>query len=178
MPAPLRSYLSLIHPGRHSHVYGDAAMTVEPGSEAPDFEATAHTGERIRLSDLRGRIVVLYFYPRAMTPGCTREGVRFNELIDEFEKLGAVVLGISTDPVDVNRRFAERMGFRFKLLSDPDGRIAEAYGVLRRSGSELSAERVTFVIDDEGRVRAVLRNIRPAEKHADLALEEVRKLRS
>ena len=149
---------------------------VEVGGPAPDFEATAHTGERVRLSDFKGRIVVLYFYPRAMTPGCTREGVRFNELLGEFEKLGAVVLGVSTDPVEVNRRFAERMGFKFKLLSDPEGNIARTYGVLRGEGKSLSAERVTFVIDREGRVRAVLRNIRPAEKHADLALEEVRKL--
>ncbi len=149
---------------------------VEVGGPAPDFEATAHTGEKVRLGDFKGRIVVLYFYPRAMTPGCTREGVRFNELLEEFERLGAVVLGVSTDPVEVNRRFAERMGFKFKLLSDPEGNIARTYGVLRGEGKSLSAERVTFVIDREGRVRAVLRNIRPAEKHADLALEEVRKL--
>jgi peroxiredoxin Q/BCP len=156
----------------------EAVAQVEVGSQAPEFEATAHTGERVRLSDFRGRVVVLYFYPRAMTPGCTRDGVRFNELLDEFERLGAVVLGVSTDPVEVNRRFAERMGFRFKLLSDPEGRVAEAYGVLRRSGSSLSAERVTFVIDGEGRVRAVIRGVRPAERHAELALEEVRRLDS
>jgi peroxiredoxin Q/BCP len=111
-----------------------------------------------------------------MTPGCTREGARFNELIHEFEKSGAVVLGVSTDPVEVNRKFAERMGFKFKLISDVDGRISEAYGVLRRAPGGLSSERVTFVIDREGRVRAVYANVRPAEKHADLALEEVKRL--
>ena len=154
-------------------------MVLQEGVEAPDFEATAHTGERVRLSQYRGRIVVLYFYPRAMTPGCTREGIRFNELLDEFEKLGAVVLGVSTDPPEKNRRFAEKHGFRFLLLSDPEGEIAEKYGVLRitRSGAK-SAERVTFIIDKDGIIRRVLRNIRPAEKHADLALEAVRELAS
>ena len=150
------------------------AEPLQPGSVAPDFEAVAHTGERVRLSQYRGRIVVLYFYPRAMTPGCTRETVRFNELLDEFEKLGAVVLGISTDPPERNKRFAEKHGVRFLLLSDPEGEVARAYGVLRENGK--SAERVTFIIDKDGVIRAVLRNIRPAEKHADLALEEVRKL--
>ncbi len=153
------------------------AVAVEVGARAPSFEAVAHTGERVRVpDDFKGRIVVLYFYPRAMTPGCTREGVRFNELLDEFERRGAVVLGISTDTVEENRRFAEKMRFGFKLLSDPEGRVAEMYGVLRRGGSRPSAERVTFVIDGGGVVRAILRNIRPAEKHADLALEEVKKL--
>ena len=150
------------------------ASPLEPGVEAPDFEATAHTGEKVRLSDFRGKIVVLYFYPRAMTPGCTREGIRFNQLADEFEKHGAVILGISTDPPERNKRFAEKHGVRFLLLSDPEGEIARAYGVLRPNGK--SAERVTFIIDKDGVIRAVLRNIRPAEKHADLALEEVRRL--
>jgi len=152
-------------------------MPVSVGDIAPDFEAIAHTGEKVRLSQFRGKVVVLYFYPRAMTPGCTREGIRFNELLEEFEKLGAVILGVSTDPPEKNKRFAEKHGFRFLLLSDPEGEVAEKYGVLRvtRSGRK-SAERTTFIIDRDGVVRKVLRNIRPAEKHADLALEEVRRL--
>ncbi len=152
-------------------------MAPREGDPAPDFEAVAHTGEKVRLSQYRGRIVVLYFYPRAMTPGCTREGVRFNELLDEFERYGAVVLGVSTDPPEKNRRFAEKHGFRFLLLSDPNGEIASLYGVLRQTRSgRLSAERATFIIDSNGIIRRVLRNIRPAEKHADLALEEVKKI--
>jgi peroxiredoxin Q/BCP len=149
---------------------------VREGEEAPDFEAPAHTGERVRLSDYRGKVVVLYFYPRAMTPGCTREGVRFNELYPEFEKLGVVVLGVSTDPPDTNRRFAERHGFRFKLVSDTDGRISEAYGVLEKRLGSMSSKRATFIIDRKGRIARILENLRPAEKHAELALEEARKL--
>ena len=150
---------------------------VREGDLAPDFEATAHTGEKVRLSHFRGKIVVLYFYPRAMTSGCTREGIRFNELLDEFEGLGAVVLGMSTDPPEKNRRFAEKYGFRFLLLSDPEGKISSAYGVLKvtRSGRK-SAARTTFIIDADGRIVKILKNIRPAEKHADLALETVKKL--
>ncbi len=151
---------------------------VGKGDKAPDFEAVVHTGEKIRLSDLRGKIVVLYFYPRAMTTGCTREGIRFNELIDEFERLGAVVLGASTDPVEANRKFAEKYGFRFKLISDPEGKIAEAYGVLQKRGDKISAKRTTFIIDKDGTIVEVLRNIRPAEKHADMALEIVKRLSS
>ncbi len=150
---------------------------LSPGQEAPDFEAVLHTGEKIRLSDLRGKIVVLYFYPRAMTSGCTREAMRFNELLDELEKLGAIVLGASTDPVERNKRFAEKLGLRFKLISDPEGEIARLYGVLKEGTKRPSAQRVTFVIDPEGRIVEVIK-VRPAEKHADRALEVVKKLTS
>ncbi len=149
---------------------------VGPGEPAPDFELEAHDGTRVRLSSLRGKIVVLYFYPRAMTSGCTREAARFNELLDKFEYVGAVVLGVSTDPVDKLKRFAEKLGLRFKLLSDPEGEVAEKYGVLRKNAKRPTAERVTFIINPDGVVTAILRNIRPAEKHADKALEEVRRL--
>ena len=154
--------------------------TLKPGMEAPDFEAVTHDGSKFRLSSLRGKIVVLYFYPRAMTKGCTREGIRFNELLEEFEKHGAVVVGVSTDPPEKNRRFAEKHGFRFQLISDPEGRIASLYGVLKTSKcggkTTVSAKRVTYIIDDKGRVAVKLENVRPAEKHADLALEAVRRL--
>ena len=117
---------------------------LSPGQEAPDFEAVLHTGEKIRLSDLRGKIVVLYFYPRAMTSGCTREAKRFNELLDEFKELGAIVLGASTDPVERNKRFAEKLGLRFKLISDPEGEIARLYGVLKEGTKRPSAQRASL----------------------------------
>lgn len=151
-------------------------MALEPGVEAPSFEATTHTGSRFRLDELRGRIVVLYFYPRAMTTGCTREARRFNELLDEFEKLGAVVVGVSTDPPERNKKFAEKYSLRFTLLSDTEGEVARLYSVLRQGTRRLSAERVTFVIDRDGRIAEVIKGVRPAEKHADLALEAVRRL--
>jgi len=146
----------------------------QEGDFAPDFEGVDHEGKKFRLGSLRGRLVVLYFYPKAMTPGCTREGVRFNELIEEFRRLGAEVVGVSTDPPEVNRKFAERHGFKFRLISDTTGSIARAYGVLREDS--FTAERTTFIIDADGRIRAVLSNIRPAEKHADEALRIVTEL--
>jgi len=147
---------------------------VKIGDEAPDFEASDHRGEPFRLRELRGRYVVLYFYPKALTTGCTREGIRFNELLEEFKKLGAEVIGASTDPVEANRKFAEKYNFKFRLISDPSGAVARAYGVLREES--FTVERTTFIIDPEGRVKAVLSNIRPAEKHADEALRVVREL--
>ncbi len=149
---------------------------LKEGDLAPDFELPAHDGSTVRLSDLRGRIVVLYFYPRAMTSGCTREAQRFNELLEEFEKYNAVVLGVSNDPLDKVKRFAEKLGLKFKLLSDAENKVIEKYGVIRRRGDKVSANRVTFIISPDGVIAKILRNIRPAEKHADLALEEVKKL--
>ncbi|ALL00526.1 Thiol peroxidase [Pyrodictium delaneyi] len=151
-------------------------MTPEPGAKAPVFEAVTHLGSKLRLDELRGQIVVLYFYPRAMTSGCTREAQRFNELLEEFTKHNAIVLGISTDPPERNRRFAEKLGLRFTLLSDPDGEIARLYGVLKQGSKRVGAERVTFIIDQHGRIAKVIAKVRPAEKHADLALEAVRGL--
>jgi peroxiredoxin Q/BCP len=151
-------------------------MAVSVGGKAPDFMLPADDGSVFRLSDHRGRIVVLYFYPRAFTPGCTREAARFNELLDEFEGLGAVVVGVSTDPVDRIARFKEKLGLRFTLLSDAEGRVASLYGVLRAGRKRPSAERATFIIDGEGVVRRIIRNVRPAERHVDLALEEAKKL--
>ena len=151
---------------------------LKEGDPAPDFELPAHDGSMVRLSDFKGKIVILYFYPRAMTSGCTREAQRFNELLEEFEKNGAVVLGVSNDPVDKIKRFADKLGLKFKLLSDAENKVIEEYGVLRRRGDKVSANRVTFIISPDGRIVKILKNIRPAEKHADLALEEVKKLRS
>ena len=152
-------------------------MPLEPGSPAPDFEAEAHDGSMVKLSEYRGRIVVLYFYPRAFTSGCTREAERFNRLADEFEKLGVVILGVSPDSRERAARFAEKLGLRFRLIPDPELRIARLYGVEKRTRSgRLSVERVTFVIGPDGVIRAVFRGVRPAEKHADLALEEARRL--
>ena len=151
---------------------------LKEGDPAPDFELPAHDGSMVRLSDFKGKIVVLYFYPRAMTSGCTREAQRFNELLEEFEKHDAVVLGVSNDPVDKIKRFADKLGLKFKLLSDAENKVIEEYGVLRHRGDKVSANRVTFIISPDGRIVKILKNIRPAEKHADLALEEVKKLRS
>ena len=155
------------------------SLPLEPGTPAPDFTAKAHDGSTVALSGLRGRIVVLYFYPRAFTPGCTREALKFNELLDEFEKRNAVVIGVSPDPPERVARFAEKHGLRFPLIPDPELEIAKAYRVEKRTRSgRLGVERTTYVIDPEGVIRAVIVRVRPAERHAELALEEVKRLSS
>ena len=144
-----------------------------PGEPAPDFEAPSTHGP-FRLSSLRGRRVVLYFFPKAFTAGCTRELQRFAELYDQFRALNAEVVGVSRDSVDTLRRFASRYGARFPLVSDGDMRVIGLYGAANERGT--GARRVTFVIDEGGVVKAVIEGLRRAEEHADKALEALRSM--
>src|SRR5690606_28350329 len=143
---------------------------LRPGAQAPDFTATDDQGNTVRLSDFRGRPVVLYFYPKDHTPGCTAEACRFRDQHQELEALGAVVLGVSPDSVASHQRFRDKHGLPVRLLSDPDKSLAEAYGVLKDKKmfgrAYKGIDRTTFVIDPEGRIQAVIRGIR-AEDHAD-----------
>lgn len=146
---------------------------IEPGDHAPDFELPDQDGTPVRLSDLRGKKVVVYFYPKADTPGCTTQacGVRDHEA--DYGAAGAVVLGISPDPVEKVKKFHDKYGLNFPLLADEDHAVAEAYGVwVQKSmyGKKYwGVERTTFVIDSAGKVATVLRKVKPAE-HDDLVL--------
>lgn len=146
---------------------------LRPGNPAPEFTAVDDQGATVKLSDFRGRPVVLFFYPKDNTPGCTAEACGFRDHHAELEAAGAVVLGISLDSVASHQRFRDRHGLPFRLLSDPDRTIAEAYGVLRSIkllGPVFAwADRTTFVIDPEGRIQAVIRGIRP-DRHPEEAL--------
>ncbi|MBW9140754.1 MAG: peroxiredoxin [Candidatus Aramenus sp.] len=144
---------------------------MEIGQEAPDFEAESNQGT-VKLSSLRGKKVVLYFYPKSFTPGCTRELERFTELYSEFKQNNAEVVGVSVDSVSTQKRFAEKYNAPFPLVSDKEKKVATLYGVLNEKGT--SAQRVTFVIDENGKVVAVLRNLKKAEEHADRALEIIK----
>ncbi|MCI2415385.1 MAG: peroxiredoxin [Candidatus Aramenus sp.] len=144
---------------------------MEIGQEAPDFEAESNQGT-LKLSSLRGKKVVLYFYPKSFTPGCTRELQRFTELYSEFKQNNAEVIGVSVDSVSTQKRFAEKYNSPFPLVSDKEKKVATIYGVLNEKGT--SAQRVTFVIDENGKVVAVLRNLKKAEEHADRALEIIK----
>jgi peroxiredoxin Q/BCP len=143
--------------------------TITEGVQAPGFELQDQDGKLVRLDDLllQGP-VVLFFYPAAMTPGCTKESCHFRDLAAEFAAVGAQRVGISADPVDRQRRFAERHGFDYPLLSDESGDVAAAYGVRRRFVTPV--KRVTFVIDTERRVRKVLASELNMNVHADRAL--------
>jgi peroxiredoxin Q/BCP len=142
---------------------------MRPGDPVPDFELPAQDGQPVRLSEELSRgPVVLFFYPRAMTPGCTKESCHFRDLEVEFAAVGAGRLGISADPVQRQRQFAEKNGFEFPLLSDPDRAVARQYGV-RRPGP-LFNRRATFVIAADGRLVAEIRSEVDMAKHADQAL--------
>ena len=146
---------------------------IEPGQNAPDFELPDQDGNPVRLSDLRGGPVVLYFYPKADTPGCTAQACSVRDHASDYEAAGAVVLGVSRDPVPRLRAFADKHGLGFPLLSDEDHAVAEAYGVWVEKSMYgrkfFGNERTTFVIDGEGVVREVLRKVRPAQ-HDELVL--------
>jgi thioredoxin-dependent peroxiredoxin len=137
---------------------------VEEGREAPDFDLLSDEGERVSLSDFRGRPVVLYFYPRDDTPGCTAQACGIRDTYDDFRKAGAVVLGVSADTQASHVRFKEKYGLPFTLLADPDRTTGEAYGVTRADSRTF--ERSTFVVDPDGKVARVMRRVDP-RSHAD-----------
>lgn len=145
------------------------------GAPAPDFEARRIDGTSLRLSDLRGRFVLVYFYPKDMTPGCTTEACTLNDGLDELGDSGADVIGVSFDTWQSHQRFQERHSLRFPLAADADHRIAAAYGVRRMLGILPVASRVSFLVDPEGTIAQVWPKVRPGA-HAREVLEAVRRL--
>jgi len=143
---------------------------VEVGATAPDFELETDTGERVRLSDFRGRPVVLFFYPKDDTPGCTLQACEIRDAWTEFEARGATVLGVSPDSATSHAAFREKYGLPFTLLADPDHTVAEQYGVWGERSmagkTYMGIERSTFVIDADGNVTSVMRRVKP-DAHAD-----------
>jgi len=147
---------------------------IEPGDAAPDFTLPDQRGRDVSLSDFAGRTVVLYFYPKAGTPGCTTQACGARDHAADYERAGAVVLGVSRDPVERLRAFDEEHRLGFPLLSDADHAVAEAYGVwVEKSmyGRRFwGSERTTFVVGPDGRVVSALRRVKPA-RHDELVLE-------
>jgi peroxiredoxin Q/BCP len=143
---------------------------VEEGKTAPEFELHSDTGETVKLSDLRGKPVVLYFYPKDDTPGCTAQACGIRDAWGEFEARGAVVLGVSPDDEGSHGKFKEKYGLPFTLLADTDHKTAEEYGVWVEKNyagkTYMGVERSTFVIDAGGNVAKVLRRVKPVT-HAD-----------
>lgn len=144
------------------------------GERAPDFEAQATGNKTIRLSDLRGHWVVLYFYPKSFTPGCTTEACTLRDAYGKIQSQGAVILGVSLDNIETQERFKKEYNLPFDLISDHDKKIAKAYGVLGVGG--LYAKRVTFLIDPEGRVAHVFEKVDPA-RHDREVYETLKKLK-
>ena len=142
------------------------------GDTAPDFTSTTHDGTVVSLSALRGRWVVLYFYPADNTPGCTAEACSFRDAYEDFTEAGAVVIGVSSNDAASHERFAGKHRLPFSLLSDSDGSLRSAYGVKRTFG--LMPGRVTFVIDPDGIVHKVFSSQLLATKHTTEALAAIR----
>jgi peroxiredoxin Q/BCP len=143
------------------------------GDPAPDFELPNQDGEPVRLSDLRGKRTVLYFYPKADTPGCTTQACGIRDRVEDYDAAGAVVLGVSPDPVKAVKKFHDKQGLNFTLLADEDHAVAEQYGVWVEKSmygkTYMGNERTTFVIGEDGKVAEVLRKVKPKE-HDGLVL--------
>lgn len=148
-------------------------MMLQIGELAPDFTLPASNGEMVSLSDFRGKYVVLYFYPKDMTPGCTTEACDFRDYHDQFRDLNTVILGVSTDSVERHKKFIEKYNLPFLLLADENHEAAEKYGVwkLKKNfGKEyMGIERSTFVIDEKGRLVQEWRNVK-VKGHVEEAL--------
>ena len=152
-------------------------MAIEIGKTAPDFELEASNGEKVKLSDYRGKNIVLYFYPKDMTPGCTTQACDFRDNHDNFADVNAVVLGISPDPLSRHEKFIEKYGLPFLLLADEEHKAADAYDVwkLKKNfGKEyMGIERSTFIIDQEGKLVKEWRKVK-VKGHVEEALEYIK----
>jgi peroxiredoxin Q/BCP len=146
---------------------------IEVGQAAEDFSLVDQEGKRVTLSACKGSPVVLYFYPKDDTPGCTKEACAFRDAFAEYRKRGARILGVSPDEPSSHARFAKKFDLPFTLLSDPDHKVCEIYGVWKEKNlygrKSMGVERTTFIIDDGGIVRAVFPRVK-VDRHCDAVL--------
>ena len=151
-------------------------MALQHGDTAPDFTLPDQHGDPVTLSDLRGQTVVLYFYPKADTPGCTTQACGVRDHGADYERAGAVVLGVSPDPVSRITKFDDKYGLGFPLLADEDHSVAEAFGVWVEKSmygrKYMGNERTTFVIGPDGTIKDVFRKVKPGE-HDELVLSSL-----
>lgn len=151
-------------------------LKLKEGDPAPPFTAATNGGGQVSLSDLKGQSVVLYFYPKDDTPGCTKEACGFRDRFAALQKKGAVVLGVSVDPVKAHDKFAQKFKLPFALLADPDRKIVQAYGVWGEKTfmgrTYLGTHRVTFLIGPDGTIKKIWPAVKP-EEHADEVLAAI-----
>ncbi len=153
---------------------GAAAMPAA-GAMAPDFSLTSNEGTPTSLKDYRGQWVVLYFYPKDFTSGCTLEAHNFQRDLAKYEKIHAVILGVSVDTAQSHKDFCAKEGLNFKLLADPDGKVVAAYGSgMEYKGNKLAA-RNTFIVDPSGKIAKVFTKVKP-DVHSDEVLESLASL--
>ena len=150
----------------------EAELKLKEGEAAPSFSAQTSGGKSISLADFKGKKVILYFYPRDDTPGCTKEACAFRDHFAEFQKRGAVVLGVSTDSVKSHDKFAGKFKLPFPLLADEEKKIVEAYGVWGEKSfmgrKYLGTNRVTFLIGEDGKIQRIWPKVKPEEHPAEI----------
>jgi len=151
------------------------AQELKAGDQAPDFDLIDQNGKRHHLEDYAGRWLVLYFYPKDDTPGCTTEACQFRDDYYALKEMGVVVLGVSLDDVDSHQEFAEKYHLPFPLLSDAEGSVAAAYGSLTKFGPISFAKRHTFIIDPDGHIARVYTRVKPGE-HSTEVIGDLRTL--
>lgn len=155
----------------------NAAKELTIGQKAPDFNVLNDKGEKVKLSDFKGKKVVLYFYPKDDTPGCTKEACAFRDGISAMKKQGAEVLGVSTDSVESHQKFKKKFELNFPLLADTDKKIVEAYGTWKEKSmygkKYMGIERTTFVIDEQGKISHIFPKVKVGQ-HYDEVLEALK----
>jgi len=153
---------------------------LEAGVQAPDFELPDQDGNKVKLSDFKGKWVVLYFYPKDMTPGCTTEACNFQEALPAFQNMEAVVLGVSKDSVERHKKFAEKHNLQFHLLSDAEGNVCETYGVWQEKNmygrKYMGINRSTFLIDPDGKIARVYPKVKVKTHHEEV-MNDLQKLK-
>lgn len=152
-------------------------MSAEVGKQAPDFTLPNQDGNEVSLSDFKGKSIVLYFYPKDMTPGCTTEACEFRDAQESFSELDAIIVGVSPDPIEQHQKFIDKHDLPFLLLADEEHKAAEAYGVwkLKKNFGKESygIERSTFIIDPEGTIQKEFRKVK-VDGHVEEALKAIR----
>jgi thioredoxin-dependent peroxiredoxin len=152
----------------------EVKLELKEGNTAPEFSAMTNGGGKISLADYKGKNVILYFYPKDDTPGCTKEACGFRDAFSEFKKRGAVILGVSTDPVKAHDKFVEKFQLPFPLLADEDKKIVEAYGVWGEKTfmgrKYMGTHRVTFLIGGDGRIKKIWPQVKPEEHPKEVLL--------
>lgn len=155
------------------------AVELKVGQKAPDFTLPSDTGEKISLKDFRGKKVVLYFYPKDDTPGCTKEACSFRDNINQILERQAVVIGVSADSIESHKKFKEKYNLNFPLLSDEKHRVLEKYGVWKERSlygkKFMGTERTTFIIDENGRIAHIFRKVK-VDEHTEEVLRKLDEL--
>lgn len=154
-------------------------MTIEIGEKAPDFELESSLGEIIKLSELKGSNVVIYFYPKDNTPGCTIEAQDFNKALDKFEENDTIILGISKDSIKSHCNFSDKFDLKFSLLSDKDGSVCEDYGVIQEKSmfgkKYMGIQRTTVLVDKIGKIAQIWPKVK-VKGHVDEVLEALKEI--